>query len=350
MLDREFTERIAAVSGPEGILSPADIRACLDLYAESSTVIYMGLLFRSLPDGYAAAKGVKVLGTISDLATDPVRRIGETAQFLRDIFATDASWTRNGTDRRMTPDGPAAESIFGVRLLHALVSRKLLDAGWDTETDGPPINGEDLLGTALSFVVPVFEMVDDLGIDISDEQREAYTHVWCAIGHLLGLPLDAVTVDDPNGRRPFTYAEARDLARLIRWRHHNRSLDGVRLGEALVAGVADGFPRFFDWVGTGLFQAVGNPAVNRLLLVTERRGRARSEVVATLVSASLRHERTKVFARSFVRVAGRFWLAPFLAEGSSRPYRRPLTEAEAGRLQPDPMVLNTDYWPLGFSS
>ncbi len=349
-LDAEFRTRIDTVCGPGGLLDSATIDHSTEMFRRWNTMIYMGLLFRSLPDGYAAAKGVKVLGTISDLATDPVRRIGETGQFLRDVFETPSTWHGPPGDRRLDPRGPGAQSIFGVRLLHALVARRLLDDVWDTEHDGFPINQEDLLGTALSFVVPVLEMFDDLGIELEPEQREAYTRVWCAIGHLLGLPLDVVTAAGPDGRRPLTSDEALDLARLIRWRHHNRSLDGVRLGEALVAGVADGFPRMFDWVGPGLFHAVGSTEVNRILLATERRGRKRSEVVAATIGASLRSRHTKVVARSIVRVAGKFWLEPFLAEGASRPYRRPLAEAEADRLRPDPRELDLRYWPLGWSS
>ncbi len=58
-----------------------------------------------------------------------------------------------------------------------------------------PVNQEDP-GTALSFVVPVFESLERVGVPIEPADRKAYTACWCAIGHARpppggGLPGEA---------------------------------------------------------------------------------------------------------------------------------------------------------------
>ena len=323
------------------LLDEQTVRASRELFGRWTTVMYLGLLVRSLPDGYAAAHGVKVLAAISDLATNPVRRVGETAQFLRDLFERDESWSPEG----MVIGGPAYESVRGVRLIHAIVARQLLIGGWDTESHGVPINQEDLLGTMLSFVVPPFEMMGELGIGIARPERDAYTRFWCAIGHLLGLPLALVTRQTGHGLRSLSYDEAAALAETIRSRQQQRSLDGVRMGEALLEGVSDGFPRALDWVAGGLFHAVGSARARELLLLVEGPGRLRARLLARATKGLLSFPPTRRPTRGIIQLAGRFWLRPFLDEGATRPFRRsrPSEKRPAiGRANLDRAV-----WPTG---
>ncbi len=342
-LDADIAERLAAISAPGGLLDPPTCRAARDLFSRSSTLLFLGLLFRSLVDGFAAAEGVKVLGAASDLARDPFRRSGETAQFVQDLLGADDGW-HDGT---LEVGGAAYRSIRGVRGIHALVAGQLLNNGWDTEEFGWPVNQEDVLGTALSFAVPVLEMLDDLGLAPTDTERDTYTRFWLGIGHLLGAPLDALTTEGPTGRVPLTYVEAKALADTIRRRHHHRSLDGVRLTEALVEGMSDGFPRPLDWLAPGLMHAIGDDRVTRLLLVGQGRGRRRSAAVAKVLKGLLGNRLTAVPTRTLVQWMGNICLKPFYEEGAGRPYRRPKNLAESRDTRPAVGLVATDLWPIG---
>ncbi len=342
-LVHDFEARVDEVCGEDGLLDRRTVELVRTTFDQWSTLFYMGLLFRSLPEGYAARRGVRVLGTVSDLATNPVRRVGETAQFLNDLYCRPESWEEG----RLAKHGPAYDSLSGVRVIHALVSRQLQARGWDAEELGQPINHEDLLGTMLSFFVPPIEMMGDLGVLLSEEEQDAFSRFWCAVGHLMGLPIDAVTVEDGGGRRALSSLEARDLSQLIRARHHERSFDGVRLAEALVEGVADGFPRASSWMAVGLFQVMGSRPVNRLLLLEEGRGRRRSAIVAATMTLLLRWPVTSRLVRRLAQHAGRLWLQPFLDEGVARPFRRMAIAGPEAVDNAPPLAHVAQHWPLG---
>lgn len=242
----DVVERLELATRPGDLLDPATCRRARRVFRRWSTVWLMALAFRSLPDSYAAAAGVHVLGRVSDLATDPFRRAGETAFFVIDLLCSDAGWS----DGLLEADGSALRSVLGVRTMHALLAHRLLEPGqgWDSGGLGVPFNQEDILGTALSFGVSPLEMLDELGIDLDDDGRNALVRLWLGIGFLLGAPHEALTVPALEGRRPLDHREALALSQAIRRRHHARSLDGVRLSEALLEGVADGFPRGFGWL------------------------------------------------------------------------------------------------------
>jgi len=74
------------------------------------------------------------------------------------------------------------------RFLHAKVRQRLLKSGrWSIEEYGIPINQEDLAGTQISFSSTVIHGCDKLGILLTDEEKEDYTHMWRYIGYLMGI-------------------------------------------------------------------------------------------------------------------------------------------------------------------
>lgn len=337
----DSADRLAAISGPRGLLSPTVCAQSRELYDQWSVMMLMGLLFRSLPHDYAAARGVKVLGQISSLGTDSLRRAGETAHFVRDLMQSSAGWS----DSVLIPDGEAMESVVGVRCLHSIVSGHLIEAGWDTPSLGVPVNQEDVLGTALSFAVPPLEMMMSLGVKVKTELLDAYTSFWCGIGHLLGAPLEAVTVaTHDGGRRALTFAEGQAVTAAIRRRHHSRSLDGVRLTEALMVGVGDGFPRGFGWLSHGMMRALGDPTVTSILLSHVGPGRTRAGAVATFLRTGLRFRPSRSATRWMVEAIGNRWLEPFMTAGERRPYRHPARHmARPARTA----STDTSVWPFG---
>lgn len=337
-LHADVAGRLHALSKRGGLLDAGTCRLARSLFRRWSTLLFMGLLFRSLPDSYAAAAGVRVLGQVSTLATDPFRRVGETTQFVLDLLGHDEAWDPAGLR-----EGDAHRSVVGVRAMHAIIAARLLDDGWDQGRYGLPLNAEDVLGTALTFAVSPMEMLDSLGVDVKSAQRDAWVRFWLGIGHLLGAPYDFLTTDSPTGRIPLDYSQARTLAQVIRHRHHTRSLDGVRLGEAILAGVADGFPRWTGWLPGGLMQELGDPRVVRLLLLGRSEGRRRAAAVAALFRLLLACRLTRPLGRALVRLIGYAWLRPFLRQGRSRPYRRPLRQHDRARLAWSQQVAQA--WP-----
>ena len=96
---------------------------------------------------------------------------------------------------------------------------------WDPDW-GIPINQEDLAGTMLSFSYVPVEPMRRLGIPVSDEDAEAYLHLWNVIAHLLGLDDDLRVrgIDD-----------ATDLVETIRRRQFVASPEGREMTVALMA-------------------------------------------------------------------------------------------------------------------
>jgi len=335
----DLRERYQAISQPGGLFDPATCVRARALFDEWQILILMGLLFRSLPDAYAAGDGVKVIGRASNLATDAFRRVGETAHFLQELLSDEDGWD-NGN---LVEGGEAWESLVGLRGLHAMVSKALSERNWPAEERGEPVNQEDMLGTALSFVVPVFEMLDELGAPIDDDDRDAYLQFWLGVGHLLGAPLEAVTVGQGHERRALTWEEACGLSQAIRRRHHRRTLDGVRLTEALVDGVADGFPRPMRWLAAGFMQVLGDPVVTSLLMARDGSGLRRASTAANVIELGLRFPPTRAINRALIQFNGKRLLRPFLDAGTRRPYRKPFTPG----MRTPIAAIDINQWPLG---
>jgi len=53
--------------------------------------------------------------------------------------------------------------------------------------NGVPVNQEDLLATLMTFTVIVFRALKRMGIDLTQEDQEAYLHLWAVAGDLLGI-------------------------------------------------------------------------------------------------------------------------------------------------------------------
>ena len=145
--------------------------------------ICTALFTASLPSAYAGWPGVGILARASQLAEPGTvgRRIAETGQMLLDI-------TQPGALAR---GGVGYQRIVQVRVLHAAVRAVLLgkDApggSWPA-ANGVPVNQEDLLATLMTFTVIVFRALKRMGIDLTQEDQEAYLHLWAVAGDLLGI-------------------------------------------------------------------------------------------------------------------------------------------------------------------
>ena len=193
----------------------------------------MALACASLPACYAARKGVQVLHLTARLQTDPVRRIGETAQLTLDVMAPGG----------LSAGGSGVRDAQKVRLMHAAVRHLIgTHAAWDSGW-GVPINQEDLGGTLLAFSIVVVDSLRQLGVTVSGEQIDAYLHAWNCVGHVLGVDERVFTRDADD---------ARALWRRIAERQWAPSPEGQDMTRALIEAMEratpgtmfDGFPSY----------------------------------------------------------------------------------------------------------
>lgn len=157
--------------------------------------ICTALFTASLPSAYAGRWGVSVLSRVSQLAEPGTvaRRISETGQMLLDITEPGA----------LEPhEGVGYKRIVNVRVLHATIREVLLSkhppgGSWDVSS-GIPVNQEDLLATLMTFTVVVLRALKQMGIDVTQEDQEAYLHLWAVVGDLLGIREAKVLLRGPQ--------------------------------------------------------------------------------------------------------------------------------------------------------
>ncbi|MGH9026788.1 MAG: oxygenase MpaB family protein [Acidimicrobiia bacterium] len=247
-LVQKLIARDAKVPDPETCELPpwADdeqLKAGQEFFRRYRLEIAAVLLCASLPQSYTSASGARVLTKTAELVSDAGRRVGETGQMLLNAMASDDSSRdplRPGTD--------AYKAALGVRLFHGAVRRMILadpDVHWREAELGVPINQEDLLGTLAVFTVLVIESLDKMGVTCTVQDRDAYFHLWLAIGHLLGVDYDSLYREEARrDGQPLTYPEMQLLARLILDRNAEASPDGQALMTALLNVSESSSPRF----------------------------------------------------------------------------------------------------------
>lgn len=174
----------------------------------------------SLPMTYTARKGVQVLARTNRLQSNPARRITETAQMIIDVMKP------GGLELNPHEYGTGIRSAQKVRLLHATIRHLILhnDPTWQAEW-GLPINQEDMAGTLLSFVVPILDGIEKLGIELSAVEKDSFLHCWNVVGHFLGVREELLTHD---------LESATALAKQIWARHFGACPEGQALTKALI--------------------------------------------------------------------------------------------------------------------
>ena len=192
-----------------------------DVFRQHGPKILLILLCKSLPTCYTCWRGAKVLYQtgrlkVHDGSLDAFsRRLMETAQFVVDMLTKD----------NFEQDGTAIVATQKVRLMHAVIRYFAQQHNWDKETYGIPINQEDLVGTLLSFGVVIIDGLEQLGIMLTPEEREAYLHLWHVVGAMMGIDADLLSEDE---------AECRDLMNAILTQQSGPSKEGAELTDACV--------------------------------------------------------------------------------------------------------------------
>ena len=107
----------------------------------------------------------------------------------------------------LEPGGDAWKLSLRIRLVHAQ-SRMLLKESneWDTTTHGMPLSTAHMLLGAAAFSGRLMHHVGRLGGDFTDEEREAYVHVWRYTGMVMGIPESIMFHDQASAHRMFQIA------------------------------------------------------------------------------------------------------------------------------------------------
>lgn len=182
--------------------------------------ILLGCL--SLPYCYAAADGAQVLYLSQRLHQDAFKRLQETGAFVFSVTKPDA-WQ----------SGEAQHSILKVRLMHAAIRFFTAQSGKWNAAWGKPINQEDMAGTNTAFSYVVIRGLRQIGTAPSDDEAEAYLHLWNVIGYLMGVSENLL---------PENLREAFILDKAIAKRQFKAS----EAGKILTKGLLDAFDRFIE--------------------------------------------------------------------------------------------------------
>lgn len=202
------------------------IKVAQEVFLKYGPEISLLLNYKSLPLCYVSKNGAKVLALSGrlvahgDNTTKLARRLLETAQMVINVMAP------GGFD----PQGKGIITVKKVRLYHAAIRTFIKSPhsnrlGWDITTDGEPINQEEMAGTQMAFSALIIKGLENLGIDLSKEEKDAYIHCWNIVGHFIGV--------DPS-LYPQTYEEGWELGVAIIKRNCKKSDDGELLTSSLI--------------------------------------------------------------------------------------------------------------------
>jgi len=209
-------------------VNPEQLRRGQEFFEENKLAIASAFFCASLPKAYTGAKGARVLMSTAELVSDTRRRISETGRLLLDVMMPDPNGLRPGTRGH--------DAVLTVRSYHAAVRLMLREQEpWRSHWKEVPINQEDLLGTLTTFTVVVIEALETMGIEVSEESRDAYIHTWLVAGHLLGIDYDRLRGRPFNRNlEPLSYFELQLLRDAIFRRQAAPSASGQLLTHALI--------------------------------------------------------------------------------------------------------------------
>jgi uncharacterized protein (DUF2236 family) len=183
--------------------------------------IVTALFCAALPTAFGGAEGAEVLFATGRLERDIDRRVNETGSFVLDVLERDG----------FGPKGCAVRAAQKVRLLHAAVRWHLASRrGFE---DVVPINQEDQLGTLFCFSLVTMDAAERLGARLRPADAEAFHHLWCVVGALLGID---------QRRIPLRMSDARAMAARVSARQVRSSEAGRELARVLLVAMERHMP------------------------------------------------------------------------------------------------------------
>lgn len=235
-------------------LDPVRIQRGAQVMLENATLCALALLLKSLPAGYAAPRLSTILHTTHNLEKRPYRRALGVLQMLVNISQPDA----------FKPGGRAVVTAQKLRLLHAGVRHVIRHRRPDFEPRfGTPVSQLDMVFTIMTFSVHVIDGLAALGVPLSDDDADAYFHLWCMYGQLQGIRPEWMPHDAEDGR-DFCRAYEREMADAA------VNPEGVALAQADLRMMRRLLPWPLRLLGLGiapriyLLRLLGQPAAARI--------------------------------------------------------------------------------------
>ena len=170
-------------------LAHAGARAWWKFGTLQSSTLYQSLIY-----GYQAPGFVRPLVVTGQLAENTYDRVLSTGRWV-------ALATAPG---QMVPGNEGWSNTLRIRLIHAMVRDHIESSGeWDEDGWGVPINQTyTALTIGAGFCALPMTIAGDFGIQYSAAEREAITHMWRWIGHVIGVG---------EALLPVNFAAAQDL-------------------------------------------------------------------------------------------------------------------------------------------
>lgn len=176
------------------------LKIAQDVYSRYGMQVSLILNFYALPLCYSCKNGAKVLAATGRLtgANKDVcrtfRRLFETSRIVMDTMS----------EGGLSPNGAGIITAKKVRLYHTairyfLTHEKYNPNGWDIEDLGAPINQEEMAGTLMSFSALVINGLEKLGSKLTNEEKDAYIHLWNIVGYFMGLDEDLLPDNYKDG-------------------------------------------------------------------------------------------------------------------------------------------------------
>ncbi len=154
--------------------------------------LYYALRDAALMGGYQASAFNRTLILTGALEGGTPRRVAETMKWTTDCL----------TDGGMDIGGAGFRGTLHVRLMHALIRRRLLQRpDWDVTELGLPINQTDMAATNYGFSVVGLLGVRVLGVPVTRKDAHAVMHAWKYINWLMGVEPQWLTDNEMEGRR-----------------------------------------------------------------------------------------------------------------------------------------------------
>ncbi len=101
---------------------------------------------------------------------------------------TSAWWLEVTKEGGLARDAAGFKTTARVRLLHAVVRRKLnTDPAWDRATHGLPINQAHMAATGQAFAAGCLLACRMFGVRFTRPERAAFMHLWRYANHLIGV-------------------------------------------------------------------------------------------------------------------------------------------------------------------
>ena len=165
-------------------------------FLRNSDMVLGGLVGGAIVEGFSTliSKSFRIR---SRIMLNGVRRLKQNTLQLTEQFMPGG----------LEPGGDAWKLNLRIRLVHAQ-SRMLLKQSdeWDAGTHGMPLSTAHMLLGAAAFSGRLMHHVGRLGGDFTQEEREAYVHVWRYTGIVMGIPEAIMFHDQASAHRAFRIA------------------------------------------------------------------------------------------------------------------------------------------------